>query len=310
MSLRSAVHAAALLLWLTGLAVLGAAPAGASVKCAKRSGVLRIYPYANPRIDLDFAGAEIRRVGERIEVFDIDRVDCRGRQATIQNTRRIVFRQVGLSFAEVNLQGGLLRKPGGRPVKVTFLARPGALGYGIFKPLDGNQNWSVSPFGRSVGVRLEGGTQAPDAVYRGAGSQVLGVELGDGDDRLDASGLPRVRGRQFLILSLGMNGADRIFGSFGTDFLLGGAGSDRLLGFGDRDTIQGGGDRDLLGGGGGRDRIGAHDMTRDFVNCGPEIDRARLDRGDVVGGCENRVYGKYVEPDVPLPPWAKRVFSR
>ena len=304
------IRAWVLLLCLAGLAALRVAPAEASVKCAKRHGVLRIYPYANPRIDLDFAGATVRRVGHRIEVFDIDRVDCRGRQATIQNTRRIVFRQVGLSFAEVDLHGGLLRKPSGRPVKVTFLARPGALGYGIFKPLEGDQNWVVYPAGRRVGIRLGRATGAPDAVYRGAGDQVLSVQLGDGDDRIDASGLPRVRGRRFLVIAEGMMGADRLFGSFGVDFLTGGPGGDRVLGFGERDTIWGGSNRDLLGGGGGRDRIGAHDGARDVANCGPAADRARLDHGDVVRSCESRRYGEYVEPDMPPPPWAQRIVIR
>ena len=87
--------------------------------------------------------------------------------------------------------------------------------------------------------------------------------------------------------------------------MAGGAGGDRVLGFGGNVRIGGGEGRDLLGGGRGADRLAAHDARRDVVHCGGGADRARLDRDDIVRSCETRRYGEYVEPDVPLPPWAK-----
>jgi hypothetical protein len=284
--------------------VLVTAPAAASVKCAKRHGVLRIYPYANPRIDLDFADAMVRRAGRRIEVVESGEVDCRGPQATLDNTRRVVFRQVGLSFGEVDLSGGLLRTARGRRIRITFVARPGALGYGSFGGVEGDQRWTVRPWGKGVGLWLRGAGGDPDALYRGEGSQVLFASLAGGDDRFDASALPRVRGRKFISIAEGGPGADRLFGSFGVDYLVGGDGSDRALGFSGADTIRGGDGRDLLGGGGGRDRIGAQDAARDVANCGAGEDKARLDRGDLIRSCETRHYGRY-NPPPPSPPWAR-----
>lgn len=85
----------------------------------------------------------------------------------------------------------------------------------------------------------------------------------------------------------GTNGRDRITGGRGGDRIRGRGGDDRLSGGRGRDCISGGTGNDRINGGSGRDRISAVDGTRDRVNCGSGVDRARVDRRDVVRRCEH-----------------------
>ncbi len=96
-------------------------------------------------------------------------------------------------------------------------------------------------------------------------------------------------------LIFGFGKADRLRGRDGHDCLIGGKGADRLLGAAGRDRLTGAGGRDVLDGGGGRnaydagsgdDRVKAANGRNETVRCGKGQDRARVDRGDTVRGCE------------------------
>jgi hypothetical protein len=118
---------------LTLLALALLAPvARASVSCRQSAnGVLRITPYASPKIHPDPADATVRRQGERVLVladpFDDagEAVHCTGATPTVANTKRIVFLQSGLSSGELELTGGL---PAPR---IEFHAARGSLAYGV-----------------------------------------------------------------------------------------------------------------------------------------------------------------------------------
>ena len=97
---------------------------------------------------------------------------------------------------------------------------------------------------------------------------------------------------------LGFGGDDRVHGRGGRDCILGHAGRDVLSGGPGGDVIDGGFGRDVLRAGGGRNRLhggpgndvlNALNGRRDFVSCGRgRRDVARVDRVDVVRGCELR----------------------
>ena len=59
------------------------------------------------------------------------------------------------------------------------------------------------------------------------------------------------------------------------------------VGVGPRDGR--GGVHDRVFGNQGRDRIRARDATRDIVDCGKGVDRVRVDPGDELRSCEERV---------------------
>ena len=46
---------------------------------------------------------------------------------------------------------------------------------------------------------------------------------------------------------------------------------------------------DVITGGKGRDLVRAIDGSRDQVNCGPGVDRAKVDGIDVIKGCERLI---------------------
>lgn len=75
----------------------------------------------------------------------------------------------------------------------------------------------------------------------------------------------------------GLGGDDCLTGDSGNDVLSGGSGDDSLIGGFGTDRLNGGPGNDTLKGGVGRDRI----------NCGSGRDTARVDRRDIVRGCEN-----------------------
>jgi RTX calcium-binding nonapeptide repeat (4 copies)/WD40-like Beta Propeller Repeat len=84
----------------------------------------------------------------------------------------------------------------------------------------------------------------------------------------------------------GKGGNDRIFGLGGNDTILGGGGDDWLYGGPGNDVITGGPGADHIFGGPGSDTIYAADGERDWIDCGPGIDRAYVDSFDVVKNCE------------------------
>jgi uncharacterized repeat protein (TIGR01451 family) len=75
----------------------------------------------------------------------------------------------------------------------------------------------------------------------------------------------------------GDEGNDRLYGEDGKDVVNGGAGNDRL---------DGGTGKDKISGGAGKDTVNAVDGEKDAVNCGAGRDSARVDKIDVVKGCE------------------------
>jgi Ca2+-binding RTX toxin-like protein len=70
------------------------------------------------------------------------------------------------------------------------------------------------------------------------------------------------------------------------DRLTGGPGNDSLNGGAGADTLTGGAGADTLTGGPGSDTLNAKDGKRDRVLCGAGKDIAKVDKKDVVKGCE------------------------
>ncbi len=225
-------------------------------------------PYADARIDLDFAGATVRRSGNRIIVLGepaekaTGSVRCAGPRPTISNTKAIVFVQRGLSFGNLDLAAGL---PAPRTV---FHAVRGALAYGTVEGGRSADRWTIAGNARAFGLRLDGSRSGPfDVVLNGPGRKIVVAETRGGDDRVDAS---RVRHRRGLV------------------FLKGGPGDDTLIGSAFRDAIDGGPGRDILLAGPGVDQLFARDGFRDQVRCGGGRDSFLVDARDVVSGCEKR----------------------
>jgi hypothetical protein len=108
------------------------------------------------------------------------------------------------------------------------------------------------------------------------------------------------------VIRTGTAGADRLVGGVMADRLLGGRGNDVLRGLGGADVLVGGPGNDRIEGGAGNDRITCGPGPRDrvlagpgndivtcsdrrpgaVVDCGPGRDRAVVDGGDRVRGCE------------------------
>lgn len=125
---------------------------------------------------------------------------------------------------------------------------------------------SISLIGTAESELLRGG-DAGDLLRGGAGDDRLRSE--GGDDCLE-----------------GGPGADSIMGGVGDDSLFGGAGSDSLIGGTGDDRLDGGAGRDVYSAGSGADRISAVDGKTERIDCGSGRDRATVDRGDRVRGCE------------------------
>jgi Ca2+-binding RTX toxin-like protein len=79
----------------------------------------------------------------------------------------------------------------------------------------------------------------------------------------------------------GLKGDDSIWGYGSADDLYGGYHEDKLYGSWGDDYITGGKHEDKLWGGRGPDVLGAHDGYEDEVDCGPSVDYAYVDEGDV-----------------------------
>ncbi len=254
---------------IVAAAALFAAPAAqASLRCTQSAdGVLQIAPYENPKIDLDSAGATVRREGNRVLVLANpfndagEAIPCSGGQPTVATTKRIVFLQSGLSFGQVQLSGGL---PAAR---IEFRALRGSLAYGTVVGTAGADEWVFGGSATEVDLALDPAEpQRSQIVFDGPGRSVIVAEPHNGDDLVDASGIadPRVR----VTMLDGGPGDDTLLGSQFPDFLNGGKGSDRLEG------------------GGGNDQIRSRDEYPDVVGCGAGKDQAKVGNGDTVTGCE------------------------
>ena len=85
----------------------------------------------------------------------------------------------------------------------------------------------------------------------------------------------------------GGGGPDIIKGLGGNDTIMGGGGNDYLYGGDGNDVIDGGPGADHIYGGKGSDTIFAADGQRDWIDCGPGVDKAVVDAIDVVKNCES-----------------------
>lgn len=112
------------------------------------------------------------------------------------------------------------------------------------------------------------GTKHGDIVIAGAGDDV--VHAGDGQN-----------------VVYGQWGNDTILTGSYVDTVYGGGGDDVIrTGAGEDSSFLGPG-RDVVDAGRGPDHVIANDGERDFVDCGPGDDRARVDKRDVVRNCEH-----------------------
>lgn len=120
--------------------------------------------------------------------------------------------------------------------------------------------------GTNQGDTILGTARTESLVGRGGNDFLFG---GDNEDCID-----------------GGAGDDSVYGGAGADLLGGGPGRDTIVGGGGDDTINGGPGRDGIVAGAGNDRVDSRDGAREIVKCGPGADVARIDRVDVVRGCE------------------------
>jgi hypothetical protein len=259
------------LVWL-----LSPAPASAAVQCkfSKSDGLLDVTATD--------AFTRIVRSQDAIEIDDGNQpVKCSGPTPTVFDTNRVQISHAGRSADIVDLRGG-----------------PFAPGEG-FEPL-GSSEIEIEFVGQTfLDVR---GTQAPDRLSFVAGGlnlngdddadvigqfSVLLVEGSQGNDVISPqSGYRTAATRRVL---LGGGGRDTLIATPDGAFLHGGNDRDRLIGRARADNLTGGRGHDLLRGGKGRDLIRAIDGTRDRVNCGPGLDRAKVDGIDRVRGCERLI---------------------
>jgi len=142
------------------------------------------------------------------------------------------------------------------------------------------------------------GSSRPDVILAGAGNDRIsglgGNDIvcgGPGADRIaGGSGNDRLGGEGGNDRISGGSGNDRLGGGSGNDRISGNASNDRLSGGAGRDSLVAGAGRDRLAGGRGNDRLNTRDRRpRDSANCGEnrrDRDRASVDRGDRVRGCE------------------------
>jgi Ca2+-binding RTX toxin-like protein len=250
------------------LLALAAPAAQASLRCTQSpDGVLRITPYENPRVDMDFAGATVRREGNRVLVLDNqfsdadEAISCSGGQPTVVSTKRVVFLQSGLSFGQVQLSGGL---PAPR---IEFRALRGALAYGTVVGTTAADEWTFGGSATEIDLALDPAEPLrSQIVFDGPGRSVVDAEPHNGDDVVDAGGITDARMK--------------------TTILDGGPGDDTLLGSRFPDALNGGKGRDRLEGGGGNDQIRSRDEYPDAVACGAGKDQAKVGNGDTVTGCE------------------------
>jgi Ca2+-binding RTX toxin-like protein len=223
----------------------------------------------------------VSRSGDGIQVDDgHEVVPCAG-SPTILNTDLIQIGHSGRSAATVDLHGGPLA-PGFTPeplgtseIELQYLAP-------TFVDVRGSAAPDQLSFAAG-GVNLDGDD---DADVTGQFTVLL-VEGGGGNDRLSAQpGYTRVAGRRVM---LGQGGRDTLIATPDGSTLHGGNGHDKLIGGPGADNLTGGRGADAITGGKGRDLVRAIDGSRDRVNCGPGIDRAKVDGIDVIKNCERLI---------------------
>ena len=223
----------------------------------------------------------VLRSGDGIQIDDgHEVVPCAG-APTVMNTDLIQIAHSGRSAATVDLHGGPFA-PGFTPeplgtseLELQYLAP-------TFVDIRGSASPDRLGFAAG-GVNLDGDD---DADVTGQFTVLL-IEGGGGNDRLFAQpGYTRVAGRRVM---LGQGGRDTLIATPDGGTLHGGNGHDKLIGGPGPDNLTGGRGADAIDGGKGRDLVRAIDGSRDRVNCGPGVDRAKVDGIDLIKGCERLI---------------------
>jgi Ca2+-binding RTX toxin-like protein len=228
------------------------------------------------------AFTRIARSGQEIAVDDGHQaIECAGAKPNVHNTDLVQVSHTGRSADTVDLSGG------------------------PFEPGSTNETTGISeielqyPTPTFVNIR---GTAAPDNFRFGAGgvnlngdddSDVIGafttllVEGRGGNDVLGPqAGYTRAAARRVL---LGESGNDTLVATPDGSNIHGGNGHDKLIGGKGKDNLTGGRGSDLIRGGKGSDLLRAIDGTKDRVNCGGGLDRAKVDGIDKLRGCERLI---------------------
>jgi Ca2+-binding RTX toxin-like protein len=253
-----------------------AAPSSAAVSCTYSATGHQLSVRATD----DFT--KVARAADAIQIDDGHQlVPCTGGAPTILNTDLVQINHTGQSAATIDLRGGQLA-PGFAPepagtseIELQYLAP-------TFVDIRGSASADDLSFAAG-GVNLDGDD---DADVTGQFTVLL-IEGGGGNDRMSSqSGYNTVAGRRVM---LGQGGRDILIATPDGSTLHGGNGHDKLIGGGDRDNLTGGRGADVINGGKGRDLLRAIDGSRDLVNCGPGIDRAKVDGIDKVKNCERLI---------------------
>ena len=256
--------------------VVSAAPASASVTCA--------YSATDHLVSLS-ATDDFTRVARSADGIQVDDghepVACTGGSPTVADTDLIQIAHTGASAATVDLRNGPLA-PGFTPepvgiseIEVQYLTP-------TFVDIRGSADADRLTFAAG-GANLDGDD---DADVTGQFTVLL-IEGGGGNDRMSSqSGYTTVAGRRVM---LGQGGRDTLIATPDGSTLHGGNGHDKLIGGRARDNLTGGRGADVINGGKGRDLLRAIDGSRDLVNCGPGIDRAKVDGIDKVKNCERLI---------------------
>jgi len=275
--MKSYVRVAAGAICLAAVVCLWSAPASfAAVSCQ--------FSPADHLLSISAIDAftKVTRSGQQIAVDDGHQpIDCAGATANVHNTDLVQVTHTGRSADTVDLAGG------------------------PFEPGFTNETTGISEIELQyltptfVDVR---GTSGPDTLSFAAGginlngdddSDVIGaftallVEARGGNDRIaPQAGYTRAAPRRVL---LGQSGNDTLIATPDGSIIHGGNGHDKLIGGRGKDNLTGGRGRDVIRGGKGRDLIRAIDGTKDLVNCGGGLDRAKVDGIDKLRHCERLI---------------------
>jgi hypothetical protein len=255
-------------LWL-----LSAAPSLAAVTC----------DFSPPdhllSVSASDAFTRLLRSGDAIQLDDGHQVvSCQGPNPNVHNTGLIQVSHTGPSADAVDLSGGAFAPGFGQEatgipeIEIQYLTP-------TFLDLRGTAGADHLTFGAG-GINTNGDD---DTDVLGAFTTLL-VEGRGGDDLIAPQpDYTRAAARR---VELGELGNDTLLATPDGSDMHGGDGHDKLIGGRGRDSLTGGRGSDVMRGGKGRDLVRAIDGTRDRVNCGPGVDRAKVDGIDRVKNCE------------------------
>lgn len=257
-------------------ALAAAGPATAAVSCSSS---------ATTHIVSVSASDDFIKLGRSQDAIQVDNghelVPCAGDPPTVLNTDLVQISHTGPSADAVDLGGGpfapgFTPEPVGAPeIELQYLTP-------TFVDVRGTAGVDRLSFAAG-GANLNGDD---DAEVTGQFTVLL-IEGRGGNDRLASqSGYTRTAGRRVL---LGQGGRDTVIATPDGSTLHGGNGHDKLVGGPGEDNLTGGRGADVIGGGKGRDLVRAIDGRRDRINCGPGVDRAKVDGIDRVKNCERLI---------------------